>query len=381
MYFEETSYNLENYELQLAEKKEKLVALFSPFFTNNHIHLEIFKSQIKNYRMRAEFRIWHESDDFFFVMFDKEKNEIIKLETFPVASLIINFAMKELKSLIKMKGDVLKRKLFQVDFLSTSTHEILISLIYHKNLDGHWSEVAKNLADELEVALRQKYHSDAKVKIVGRARKQKIVLSDDFVIEEFSKEGKTLRYKQVENSFTQPNFSVASQMLFWTDQQTKGEGTRDLLEMYCGNGNFSLYLATNFKRVLATEISSSSVDAAQFNIAINDISNVAILRLSAEEFTEAIRGTREFKRLRGIDLKSYHCETILVDPPRSGLDDQSVMMVAGYKKIIYISCNPDTLVKNLEVLTKTHKIKAYALFDQFPFTHHMEVGVVLEMPH
>lgn len=384
MYFEESDYNLDNYEAQFVEKKERLEALFSPFIKECDLQVEIFKSKIKNYRMRAEFRIWHEGDDFDFVMFDKEKNEIIKINNFPVASLIINSAMKELKILIKKNGELLKRKLFQIDFLSTSTHEILISLIYHKKLDDEWIDCAKSLSVELEGILQERFHTSAKVKIIGRARKQKIVLTDDYVVEEFTKDGKVLRYKQVENSFTQPNYSVAEQMLSWADKKTKGEKFKDLLEMYCGNGNFSLYLASNFNRVLATEISSSSVDAAQFNIAVNDISNVSILRLSAEEFTEAIKGTREFKRLRGIDLKTYQCETILVDPPRSGLDDQSLSMVSGYKKIVYISCNPDTLVENLEVLTKTHQVTSLALFDQFPFTHHMEVGVTLEQrvaPH
>ncbi|TOJ95044.1 tRNA (uridine(54)-C5)-methyltransferase TrmA, partial [Vibrio parahaemolyticus] len=69
------------------------------------------------------------------------------------------------------------------------------------------------------------------------------------------------------------------------------------LELYCGNGNFSLALAQNFDRVLATELAKPSVVSAQYNIAANKIDNVQILRLSAEEFTQAIEGKREFRRL------------------------------------------------------------------------------------
>lgn len=72
-----------------------------------------------------------------------------------------------------------------------------------------------------------------------------------------------------------------------------------------------------FDRVLATEIAKPSVAAAQYNIAANHIDNVQIIRMAAEEFTQAMNGVREFNRLQGIDLQSYQCETIFVDPPRS----------------------------------------------------------------
>jgi tRNA (uracil-5-)-methyltransferase len=126
-------------------------------------------------------------------------------------------------------------------------------------------------------------------------------------------------YRQVENSFTQPNAAMNIQMLEWALGATK-DSTGDLLELYCGNGNFSLALARNFDRVLATEIAKPSVAAAQYNIAANHIDNVQIIRMSAEEFTQAMNGVRDFNRLQGIDLKGYQCETIFVDPPRSGLD-------------------------------------------------------------
>lgn len=375
MFYKEEDFNLDHYHTQLGEKVERLKTLFQPYVEDSLVPLEVFPSPEKNYRMRAEFRIWHEGDEFFFVMFDKTKNEIIKLQNFPAASLIINETMAELKHLIKT--EMLKRKLFQIDFLSTSTHEILISLIYHKPLKEEWVKEALELQLVLQNNLKEKFHPKTIVKILGRARNQKMILSEDFVVEEVKRNDKILRYKQVENSFTQPNYKVAEKMLSWSSEKTKNSNG-DLLEMYCGNGNFSLYLADNFNRVLATEIAASSVDAAQFNIAINDIQNVDIVRLSAEEFTEAMNGVREFRRLRGIDLKSYQCETILVDPPRSGLDEKSVAMVSAFQKIVYISCNPETLANNLAALSRTHRVTAMALFDQFPFTHHVEAGVVLE---
>ena len=84
------------------------------------------------------------------------------------------------------------------------------------------------------------------------------------------------------------------------------------------------------------------------------------------------------KDLEGIDLDSYDCNTIFVDPPRAGIDDETLKLVQSYERILYISCNPQTLKDNLQTLSATHKITRFALFDQFPYTDHMESGVLLE---
>ena len=162
------------------------------------------------------------------------------------------------------------------------------------------------------------------------------------------------------------------------------DSTSDLLELYCGNGNFSLALAQNFRSVIATELAKPSVEAAQWNIQENlarkGVDQVKIARLSAEEFTQAMQGEREFSRLKqqDVQLEDYNFSTVFVDPPRAGMDINSVNMVQQYDKILYISCNPETLCENLQTLCDTHQIMKLAMFDQFPFTHHIEAGVVLE---
>jgi len=187
---------------------------------------------------------------------------------------------------------------------------------------------------------------------------------------------KTYIYQQVENSFTQPNAGVNQQMLLWAQQATLNAGG-DLIELYCGNGNFSIALAENFERVLGTEISKTSVRSAQINISNNGIDNIDIVRMSSEEFSQAMNGERKFRRLEDFDLTTYNYDTVLVDPPRAGLDRDSVELVRRFNKIIYISCNPETLKDNLALLVETHKIDNFALFDQFPYTDHIETGVIL----
>lgn len=356
----------QTYQSQLNEKTQRLQKMMAPF---NAPNVEVFSSPEQHYRMRAEFRIWHEQDALYHIMFDQETKQRIRVDQFPVASQLINQMMVALLAEIKDKP-TLRHKLFQIDYLSTLSNKIIVSLLYHKKIDETWQQEA--------TALRQTLIAQGfDVQLIGRAYKTKIMLDNDFVDEVLPVAGQQMIYRQVENSFTQPNAQVNIKMLEWALSVTENS-TGDLLELYCGNGNFSLALARNFKRVLATEIAKPSVHAAQYNIAMNHIDNVKIIRMSAEDFTQAMNGVREFKRLEGINLQDYQCETIFVDPPRSGLDEKTVELVKNYSRILYISCNPQTLCQNLETLIKTHKISKLALFDQFPYTHHMECGVLLE---
>ncbi|MDP4985579.1 tRNA (uridine(54)-C5)-methyltransferase TrmA [Pseudoalteromonas tunicata] len=352
------------YEQQLNEKKHTIAAQFARFGVND---LEVFASEEKHYRQRAEFRVWHDGEDLFHIMFDQQSKEKIRVEQFDPAAPLIFALMPRLIAELKTK-EVLRRKLFQIDYLSTLSGEILVSMLYHKALDDEWLTAIKELKNKLS--------GEFNIDFIGRARKQKIALGKEYVVEKLTVAGKQLVYQQVENSFTQPNAKVNQKMLEWALDISQNL-SNDLLELYCGNGNFSIALAPAFNRVLATEISKSSVASAQFNIAENKITNLDIIRMSSEEFTEAMKGEKEFSRLKGIDLKSYNCQSILVDPPRAGLDEGTTRLVQNYDNIIYISCNPQTLERDLEVLTQTHKVERFAIFDQFPYTHHIESGVFL----
>ena len=151
----------------------------------------------------------------------------------------------------------------------------------------------------------------------------------------------------------------------------------DLLELYCGAGNFTIPFSNLFDKVLATEISKSSINAAKANMILNNVHNIEFVRMSVEEFVQALDGVREFRRMKEIDIDSYKISTIFVDPPRSGMDEDSCRFSARYDNILYISCNPETLYRDLDILCQTHEVKDMAIFDQFPYTNHVEMGVKL----
>lgn len=109
-------------------------------------------------------------------------------------------------------------------------------------------------------------------------------------------DGQTLRYVQVEANFSQPNAGISVQMLGWARRAAQHSTERDLLELYCGNGNFTAALAPRFRRVVATEVSKRSVAAARRNCAQNGVENVFLARMRSEEFTEAWRSGEKKER-------------------------------------------------------------------------------------
>ncbi|MWN90060.1 tRNA (uridine(54)-C5)-methyltransferase TrmA [Gilliamella sp. Pra-s65] len=355
----------DSYNQQLEKKIDNLKTLLSDFSLPE---LAVYSSPISHYRMRAEFRIWHQDEDLYHIMYDKKTKKRVRIDEFPVATKLINQAMQAILPLLKYNQE-LRHLLFQIDYFSTLSGQLLITLLYHKKLNEKWIFEARKLKTQLA-------KQGLDVNIVGRASNQKITIDVDYVDEVLPVMDRKFIYRQVENSFTQPNAAVNIKMLQWAISVTKNS-SGDLLEFYCGNGNFSIALAQNFRKVLATEIAKASVYSAQHNIAVNHIDNLVIARLSAEEFTCAIKKEREFNRLKGINLDDYQCETVLVDPPRAGVDLNTINILKSYKKIIYISCNPNTLHNNLQLLTQTHSIQHFAMFDQFPYTDHIETGVVL----
>ena len=158
----------------------------------------------------------------------------------------------------------------------------------------------------------------------------------------------------------------------------ESSAARDLLELYCGHGNFTIPLAAKFNRVLASEISKSSIANARINCELNGVCNAQFVRLSADELMSAFARRREFERLKGIDIFSYDFSHVLIDPPRAGLEPSVIDFIKNFQNLIYISCNPQTLFENLRSLCATHEVRRFAIFDQFAHTAHIECGVLLK---
>ena len=128
-------------------------------------------------------------------------------------------------------------KLFGADFLSSSDGKIVVSLLYHRKLDESWQSVARKISQELGIF------------IIGRSRKQKVIIGQDYITESYFINDTLYRSKHIENSFTQPNARVNEKMIEWSLKDLEPSAD-DLLELYCGAGNFTIPFAKHFRKVL-----------------------------------------------------------------------------------------------------------------------------------
>jgi 23S rRNA (uracil747-C5)-methyltransferase len=140
-----------------------------------------------------------------------------------------------------------------------------------------------------------------------------------------------------------------------------------VLDLFCGVGGFGLSVAPYCTSVVGIELSQDAVEAATANAGRNQISNV------------------QFYRGDLLDIPTFHnsyteCDTIIVNPPRRGLGSELCEQLTkreSLENIIYSSCNPETLAKDLELLSQRFIVKNVRAFDMFPLTHHCEVVAVL----
>ena len=390
------------YEEELREKISKAVAvllqkrikttptLLSSSSSDGSNNIEIFKSKQTNggFRMRAVFGVHLDGPiDARYSMVEvlgtstlpsgkiyKEKKTVL-VDSFPMGSDAMRAAMPSVRSLVERDDANLRRRLFQVEFLTATSGDVVVTMCYHRKLDEEWVKAAEGMREEMN-----RMHPELNVSIVGRANRMRKVIGNAFVMENVHLDGTVLKYKQLEGQFAQPNAQIATEMLkFARSCCAPSSNTNDFLELYCGNGHFTVALSSFFRTCLSTEISKTNIAAARENIEMNGIKNTHVVRLSAEEVVQAIDGERVFTRLKDtqLDLTTLNIKTVLVDPPRAGCGPEVSKMLQRFENIVYISCNVETLAEDMLILSETHDMKRFAVFDQFPYTPHLECGAYL----
>lgn len=368
----------EEYERLFLEKQQYLRGLLN--WTGD---IDAYDSPREHFRFRTNFQMWHEdpknrtAEGFFYAMYDENDKKVPReITSFPPGTERINELMQLLRP--HFKNSAIFKSLFEVRFVTTkySAQESIIVLCYKQPLPSNWLATAAPIAQELGC------------KIIGRARKMMQMtggtFTDEYIQEVLTIEGRNYTYFQTEGAFSQPNAYVCEKMISWALKVTRPDSSSglpqdDLLELYCGGGTFTAPFAANFRKVLATEISKASVALAERCFKANNIENIKVLRLSSEEFTEWYEGKMQRQRAlqAGVNITDYNISTVFVDPPRAGLDPDTCQLLKKFNKIVYVSCNPVTLARDVENLKETHDVISVAAFDQFPYTHHLESGVLM----
>jgi len=245
-------------------------------------------------------------------------------------------------------------------------------------LESEWVVEAQKLKEELENNFEKE-----SIHVMGRCKGTAVVVGSNYVIEELKipQVASALRYRKVEGAFSNPNGAVNVSALEWLYLTAKHISSSErfsptnpitLLEMYCGNCNHTCALAPLFEKVTAVELNQKLCTAAELNLELNNIKNVSVWQSDSAKVSRRVMKSVETTR-------TLEWDVLLVDPPRGGLDADTLRMLKYFDHILYISCNPNSLKNNLEQsgICATHSIEKYANFDQFAYTPHIETGVYL----
>ena len=315
--------------------------------------IKINLSPAYGYRSRCEFGYRNS----FYTMYDRSGN-IKYLEVFNIARPAIQDLMPKLRNNIN-HSKFLNHKLFQVNFRTNSEDKILVTLIFHRKLNDEMKEEAQKISNQF------------KININLRSKKDIYSTGDELLVDDININN--IMLYQTDQSFYQPNHFHMPEMVKKTLSYIYEP--EDLLELYCGSGTFTLPLSYKFNSVFATENNRQSIRCLKKSIYEQSIKNIFHARLSAEEVSDAFNG-RVFRRMNNNNINSYNFSHVLVDPPRSGLNDKVVDIIKKFKNIIYISCSYESYVRDISQL-KDFSIKHIEIFDQFPNTKHLEIVSLL----
>jgi len=177
--------------------------------------------------------------------------------------------------------------------------------------------------------------------------------------------GKSIKYKISKDSFFQTNDYVIPLWLEKIISFLDEKHSERIFDLYCGIGLITLFVSFFAKETIGVEISKSSIEDAIHNLKINNIdSNIKFVESAVEDKLSELG----------------YADVMIIDPPRKGIDPKAieVLLKMEPKKIIYSSCKPSTIARDVHLLSEKYKLSEIYLVDMFPQTHHVEMLSLLE---
>lgn len=232
----------------------------------------------------------------------------------------------------------------QIEFDFTELAEILKALPYKGTLTGILHSVNDSLSDVVQAD---------KVEILyGRGYITERLFDLNFIIKP--------------ESFFQTNSKGAERLYGMVRDFLGNVNSKVVFDLYCGTGTIGQIVAPKAKQVVGIELIEEAVKSANENAKLNGLNNCKFI---AGDIAEVIKDVKE------------NPDVIILDPPRPGVHPKALDYVIKFdaKDIIYVSCNPKTLVEDLKVLVQNgYQVKKVELMDMFPHTPHVETVVLLE---
>ena len=178
-----------------------------------------------------------------------------------------------------------------------------------------------------------------------------------------------LRFKVGPKSFYQTNNEQAYNLYKQVREYCQLSGNELVFDLYTGTGTIANFVARKARKVIGIEYVPEAIEDAKVNAALNHIENVEFLAGDMKDLLNA-----EF-----ID-RNGRPDVIITDPPRAGMhaDVIRTILYAHPRTIVYVSCNPATQARDLEMLNGEYSVKAFRPVDMFPHTQHIENIVLLE---
>lgn len=255
-------------------------------------------------------------------------------------------------------------KVFNIDecYLVNKSINNIIGYIKSLNINNGKVQIRSNDKDELLISIDTKDKIDLKNindNIKGIILNNKVIYGEDYFIETIN----NLKFKVSYNSFFQINRDINSKLFNIINDNINNNDK--VLDLYCGVGSIGINASLKANKVLGIDNLESNIKDANDNKKLNNIKNIEFIYGDASIFPKYI---------------DKDIDTIIVDPPRNGLNKFTLKNILEYKpkKLIYVSCDPFTLVRDLKELMNIYNINKYYLLDMFPYTHHIESVIFLE---
>ena len=256
-----------------------------------------------------------------------------------------------------------------------NTNEALLTLVAVNENFSRSQEFVKEIMDKYPQLVGICFNINTNTTNVIYGEKTKVIKGRGYIFEEIN----GLRFKISATSFFQVNTTQTTKLLNIIEDMTCSNSSLEhttVLDAYCGVGLISLSLAKHAKKIIGIEEIKQSIEDATFSTKENNIKNVSFKVGKVEN---------KIKEL----LENENPEVIVLDPPRIGCNKKVLesILSSSVKKIVYISCNPSTLIRDLEILCKgggvgventSFKVKSIQPIDMFPHSYHIECVVLVE---
>jgi 23S rRNA (uracil1939-C5)-methyltransferase len=177
-----------------------------------------------------------------------------------------------------------------------------------------------------------------------------------------------LRYKVSPNGFFQANWKLNLMMIDKVIDSLRPLENKVVLDIFSGAGNFSLPVALTAKDVIAVEANPAAIFYGKLNARLNNIGNVEFHNISSQRLSK--------KHFKNVDA-------VIMDPPRSGIGNNvaKLLLENRISTVVYVSCDPATLARDLSLLSQAYAIDSLRLVDMFPQTYHIESLAILKAKH